>query len=52
MMIRSVRIIWKNYLDMAEDAGKVQTDKRFRCFHGAELETLQRCYPELVLKDD
>lgn len=52
MMIRSVKIIWKNYLDMAEDAGKVQTDKRFRCFHGAELETLQRCYPELVLKDD
>ena len=52
MMIRSVKIIWKNYLDMAEDAGKVQTDKRFRCLHGAELETLQRCYPELVLKDD
>lgn len=52
MMIRSVKIIWKNYLDMAEDAGNVQTEKRFRCFHGTELDTLQRCYPELVLNDD
>lgn len=51
-MIRNVKIIWKNYMEMAEYADSVKTDRRFRSFHGRELETLKRCYPELILNDD